>query len=282
MNTFEQYEELVYLTRLYLSKEVKGHWQIADNADCFAYFKDYALSLRQMPSSALSQKSKKSEENSAKTNQTKAPLPIPSIRKEDKPNEIKQPEVALSVQKDKMHEKEIENEPKLKVESFSLQAIEASSTNPGFSSWQKNIQELFPHIEILTTIPNDQEAKFKASQWKSAQIAVVIATTIKKPGEQEFIDKVAKALQERNFLTKQVDTNSFSQSLSRNLKLIIADRQILGTYRDLQKYYRWDSHQMRHYLGTVPLIILENLDLYAKDNKLKKELWNSLKAALQI
>lgn len=281
MNAFEHYEELLSLTRLYLTKECSNEdWLICDDKATFNYFKEFAIKSRQ--TSPLPQ-----------MQQTiKAPVVVaPKI--ESKKNDTVSEKIVEKVNKippapqvkDKVAAAPAPTAPTptppTKSEPFSLQLLPKTPTLET-SEFRKILLEKFSQLQIVDTIPDDKEAKSKSNQWQNPPISVLIAAMAKNKEEQAFLDSVAMAMQVRNCSTKIIETSKLNELLSSTLKLIIADRQALASYPNLQKHYRWDPAQFRHFIGPIPLIILEDLNHYLKDPKQKRELWNSLRAILKI
>jgi hypothetical protein len=279
MDTREQLHELVTLTQLYITKELKDNsWLICDDPLTYQYFKEFAISSRQ-PKSKIEQKD------------------IPFVPP-PKPTPIKQVTVSEALVKQNIVRQEVKaqpvpklqsppepsvskSEPIAKTDPFSLQ-FQSKPETYNHAELQKLLIEKFPNIKIIEEIPDDTEGKRKANQWKNSPMVVLISAAVKNKEQQDFLANVSSALQVRNCLTTFIEGAKLHLTLNPSVRLVLADRQSLANFPDLQKHYRWDSKQCRHFINSTPLIILEELSQYMNNPKQKKDLWNGLRSILNL
>lgn len=269
-----QYKELIKLTQSYLLEEFRESDAIDTNNDAYFFFQQF-----KNPSSPISQPIKTLNQP-FKTSEIYPPL--------KKVNEIKK-ESPIIVEKASVpiEEKEIKNFhsfEKTEHHKFSLESLKIKH-EIDLSSLKKEIQTLFPHLELIQEPIDDSEARKIAFQWryKKTLPEVIILSFNEQLDEIQFLQKVALAISEKitpaaHYAANTIEAQQKWQGMfkMKGLKLIIAPDYGIQAFNSLINFY---SHQDKT-LGGIPLLLLPNLSLYLKQPELKRALWQAICAKL--
>jgi hypothetical protein len=306
MSLKEQYSELLALTKNYLLQEYAVTDRILAESDTYSHFRTYALQQQEMKKtentvpvrpvspSAIQQPSmsslkpnpnihlKKPEMGPAPTQTT----PLASIAL----SPIRDPKVVQETPLPSNQEKKgvknaVEHGPS---KAFVL-APPASIQKTDFTELRKTVQEKFPHLHLLDTLPDDAEAKKLANGWAQQKPApqILILSFDETAKHLAFLENITKALaiyglnvQIANAVKLERENEWTTRLKSQELKLVIASSTGFYNLSELQKHYREGAKQGRHYLNDRPLLLLSDLGFYLKEPSLKASLWAALKEFL--
>jgi len=203
-----------------------------------------------------------------------APPPLPQpIQKETPPPKAAEPE-----------KKEAPPKLKSKTQVIDLQ------TNPEIKEldhtmWMNILKGIAPNLSLHATPPRDTKATQLKGAWKQRLLAPEIAILIS-PAQspyKAFLQNLAMGVSIhgdcRLIMAPPLEQEEkWDNFLSADhLKLILCPDSLLGQLPKLKTHY---SEKEGKTLGTKPVLLLPDLNLYLKDPLLKRSLWNVICAAL--
>lgn len=272
----EEYQELIKLTKIFISEEFKGSNLLEINHDNYHFFQTFEKNAQKAEPIVL----KKQENNQLPSplplypsnKLQKAPLQSPIIIKKEAtkptPSFEPQPQFVSDLKKE-IHQFYYED-LKIKYES-------------NFSLLKKEIQALFPNLEFSNELLSDNEAKKIATQWKKNLPEVIILSFNEPTDEIEFLQKVTLAISEKitmasHYSAHIIESQNKWQKMfqMKDLKLIIAPHYGVQTFKSLINFYNHTDKT----LGGIPILLLPNLSLYLKQPELKRALWQAICAKL--
>lgn len=151
------------------------------------------------------------------------------------------------------------------------------------SAIQKTLQHIAPHLKLVNEVPDDQEAKHKASAWKEKipDVEVVLIACDTQTDTLELLKSLAKAIDQNLAKSKVISADRLEREkrwdlfLTQNsLRLLIASSG-LKSLADLMRHYRAHPATNQHFLDQTPLLILSEASLY-KSLEHKALLWKTL------
>lgn len=288
--TIEKYKKLIHSLRSYLLQEYSKDTWITTDKNTYDYFAKQAFKSAQNakitapkttqtswiapppPSRAPTMPTPKAIQTPAEKPLPAHEQPVAPIHFLPRKTESIAKQVADSTPRPQLHfeQKQFLPEP--------LQPIVPIS----FTEMLTFFKEKLPSIPLSDSIPNDSEAKAFASRWRAPAVQVLLLSFSNIPKEQQFLAKVAQAIDQRLASTKVVpaykieEENGWEELLNANtLRLVISSNNSLHTLPELMKFYREESTG-KHTLGRVQLFLLADLSLYMEQPALKASLWKSL------
>lgn len=304
ISTRERYAELLALTKHYLLQEFQPSDKLLAESESYSYFKAYALqnqkkanpvkfvekTVASLPSIPTPEPKAFEKFEKPKITQAAESPPNPKIEvtqtKQASPTSFN---LETAVQGDKMMQgfdskNSVNLPPSTAVSRFKLE-MPAPTQTTDFTELRKIMHEKLPRIQWIDHPPDDTEAKELANRWTQTKQApqVIILSFDEPPKHQLFLSNIAKALKLFGFHVIIANATKMAQNLnSKELKLIIACSSHFFHLTELQKHYREDSKDGRHYLGDHLLLLLSDLGFYLKEPALKQSLWKALKELLTL
>lgn len=291
----EYYAETLALLQIYLHQEHEPSHRVFAEKPSYEYFKNYALSKR----AAATQPSAPAKEEIREVRST--PLAPSSVTIAPPSPVVKNIEVAPPVTK-------IQTAPTLSspepVAKESRQETQAPSRPEKPGNGKFVLEPLGPaeaadnsemckvisqHLPIISTIPEDQEARRMNSDWRSLMVLMdaVILSFNENPKHLAFLKNMSIAIETLGLKCQLVSAqkleqeNNWSKLLEQNkLRLIIASDYGIYMLPELTKLHREVPRQAKHFLGQVPLFLLSDISFYLKEPNLKPSLWKAIKELL--
>lgn len=167
--------------------------------------------------------------------------------------------------------------------------LEPLSTPPLFSvdmSYMQFFKEHFPQCPLSSTIPSDEKAHKMRHAWKlKHQVLPVLILSFQENNQSlDFLKNVAKAISVFLAPASLLSASNFEKEAqwdevlaTPDLRLIIASDYELYLQPNLMKHYTQDKQLGKHYLKTIPLLLLSDISLYLKKPELKEVLWNAIR-----
>lgn len=218
--------------------------------------------------------------------------PLPSNKKSPGPSSLSnftaQPKLSSPKNPPLVKQESPRKQPSSPIEEkaafLSLFPLDSPPVDP-FDDLRNTLQQLFPNLHLYAAPPNDHAAKQIATQWmKSLDITdVLILSFHESPKEREFLENVAKAI-EQVFVPaqvfsvphaeKDVDWNTIFDASK--VRLILANEKELHENSQLMQLHTKGPKGSCQFLAKIPLLILADLSLYLKDPPLKAALWQAI------
>lgn len=252
----ENYVELINLTRLYLTQEYDWkEWIGEGDPETITYFKK-SIPIQQVKTTP------------APIPPTEKPKPVVSTPPlKPTPQQPIQPKVEKPAPK---REEEIKKDFVLE----KLPQKEASDFN--------EMRKILGHLQVIEQIPDDSIAKQAKRAIPLSEVVILIHTS--QPAEEEFLQKVAQAIQSRLNRTctllpvQQLEQDQAWERLltGKQTKWILGCGLLLNQFPTMNKHFREAPKEGRCYLGSIPFLMLADLGLYLKEPALKASLWKAL------
>lgn len=290
MNIQQQYSELLTLTKAYLLQEFPRDGWISTDLANYSTFKHHAPPLNNTNQQISSPKNAPVS-LPPKTAVQIERITIPSsitVHTEAQQTPLIKP-VPRQPAKPVSKEKVIKSQPEKQVAQQSSPHISLEPIGPpasvDFSELRKILTDRVPALQIIDTIPNDDEAKLINNTWQNPVVipTVVILSYQETPQEQALLQNLAKAIQTKLapatiISAQKIDKENGWEALlqSKELRLIITSTHGLNAFPSAMKHYREAPKLAKSYLGKVSLCLLSDLSIYLKEPKLKPALWQAI------
>lgn len=285
----QEYRDLLSLTQSYILAEYKGKHRVITDPNTYAFFKQYQPKQQQKPQPPIQQQQIRPQNVPPPIQIKPQPPPTPPQPKQqvEAPPQQKPSTPVQNTTQPSAAPKQVE--PKVQENSstrFKLKLEPVDEVNEvDLASVKREIEKLFPHIQILTDTPDDAQAKKVGQQWKQSTTVpeVVILAFYETPDQQVFLQNVAAAISQRlascviysaPAIEKKKAWNRLLEM--KNLRLIITTDYGMYSLQGLMQYYRESPEKAQRYLGGIPLLLLTDIALYLKQPSLKPALWQAL------
>lgn len=149
----------------------------------------------------------------------------------------------------------------------------------------KLFSTLFPDVNLSESIPSDAQAQKIKNNWLQEQMIPPVVLLSFQEGEKQliFLKNIADAISlqlapARVFSASKIEQENEWDALLKSpaLQLVIASDYGLYMQPGLMKFYREIPQQGKHFLGSIPLLLLSDLSLYLKEPQLKSLLWRAI------
>lgn len=291
----KRYFELLALTKQYLLQEFLINDKIFTEAETYSYFKTHVLQNKKQPDHSKIEKIKPILEKTVVSPPLIAKVENKESEKFCESNLIK----VIPNPPTPKPKNEIRNHPVPRAEEEAIShrslifKLDPPTTLPttDFTELRKIIHEKLPKVQFFDQLPDDSEAKQLANSWaKEKQAAQVLILSFDEPPKHQlFLSNIAKALQlfglhavVANAIKMERHQEWLKMLQSKELKLVIASSSSFFNLPELQKHYREEAKQARHYLGEHLLLLLSDIGFYFKEPALKPSLWKALKELLAL
>lgn len=283
------YAQLVALTQLFLFRENSYNESFTTTPSVYNFFRPFVPVAKKFVTQHLTQPSPPF--HNPPPMPTPKPAPEPGPIKPEPPPQPTQPEPLPPAIKDRERLKN-DKEVVSKAPSSGLFIRETLATSPlvDFQELRSYFTKFFPQLTLLETIATDQEAQKVKNRWQiEQQIPPIIILSFNDQNDSlSFLKNVANAISlrlapARVFSALKIEQENGWDLLlkSPQLRLIIAGDYGLYTLPHLMKYYKTESRQAKHYVDTIPLLLLSDPSIYLKDPQLKSLLWRAICAELK-
>lgn len=272
---YEEYAELIALTRLHLYGEYAlREWKFTD-PETFAYYKQFAKQSRP----ALSQSVAVEPAPKPATKPVEPPPPVQVVKKEPVAPPPKPKETVAASPPPETPPPVVHTQ-----RGFELQPTSAAP-QIDLSDIGQLVRERFPAQTIIEQVPSDEAARKIMNAWKQSGVIILSADVL--PEHRTFLESVANAIRSRFMPAAIVSTSDYEKERachdlvhSDNVKLILASAKVLQGLPHLMKHYQDDPQLGKRFLGKVPLCLLTSTAEYIKTPQLKTTLWNMIKQVL--
>lgn len=184
----------------------------------------------------------------------------------------------------------VKKKEKKELKPIALETITPRSL-PSTSAWETILLKIDPTLKLYSEPSPDLTAQKIKNSWKEKSLAPEIAlfvsrdlikykpflknlchaiTLSKAPCRLVPVEQLEKEKKWENFLS------------AKQLKLILCPDELLFAQPALLAHYKEVPQKHLRTLGNIPLLLLPNLSLYARDPLLKRSLWNVICQSLTI
>lgn len=140
------------------------------------------------------------------------------------------------------------------------------------------LKKVAPELTLVEQPPDDAFAQAVTNRWKTRNLVAPITLLTYKDTERPLLEAIAAALDVLRGPARLLEAEAVQWETllgTEGLKWVIMTDAAFYQLPELRAFYR-PSPQM---LGRIPLFLLPDLSLYAKDPLLKKSLWKALQQA---
>lgn len=297
----QQYAELVALTRRYLLQEYAADERLYTDFATYSYFRENAQ--KKLASAAKPSAPKSVPHDMGAIQQ---PLRQELLKSAIQPTPLQpmqmKPGAERKIQGSQPAQvaapKEIEkgsvtpsvDAPVKSTKEFTLEAPPAYEACD-HQEIRKILQERFPSLRIINTIPNDQDATKLAKLWEHDQELPQVLLLIGDESEKQklFLENLRIAIESYGLSAKVVSISKIDHGRGwepilqdKGLKLIISNSSHLAAFPHLKTHVRRTTKLTLQTLGEVPLFLLADFSSYFKESSLKPLLWKNLKEVLDL
>lgn len=270
------YAELIALTQLFIFREHVLQKPVAATPETYTFFKPL-IPIKTQP-------------------QPKAPHPIPSPKQpplpSTEPSSVKStlippkqiiPSTNTS-NSEPSRTNDKEPETALTRTLLTLEPL-APATSLQCQEFKPLLQELFPYLTVHDHTPSDQHAHHVKNRWQLEQKIppIILLAFDDRDHSLTFLKNIAKAISlhfapARVLSALKIEQEEKWETLLKTpqLRLIIAGDYGLYTLSRLMKYYKTDPRSAKHFIDTVPLLLLSDPSIYIKEPQLKPLLWRAI------
>ncbi len=287
MNAQEKFTELISLTQLYLSREYKGKDICFASRETYSYFQrlshETAKPFVNLP---VPEKITPRSNNETVYNNV-VPVPVPVLV----PVPTSVPERAvprnnIETPRSNSGTGTFTNQvPNHKRKQLALEPLVTTTPYQIDHSIKELINTKFPDLLIHEAIPDDAMARKLKNGWQKENTIpqVMILTFNQDESQISFLKNIAKAITlclapARVISGLKIEAEKKWDKLveAQGVKLIIACDYAFFLQPSLKPHFKEDPKQGKHSLGSIPLLLLSDLNLYLQQPQLKPLLWQAI------
>jgi hypothetical protein len=303
-NLTERYRELIAWAQLYLFQNFQEDEKPFVGEEEYRFFREWALQQKlanKMASAGTSPSPAAKPPIYTEERKTVRPAPPPVIQETPKaPDNVvnrltpdpKPAPIPVAEPKKREANKKPPAAPSEEKPPFFVLDPPSKRSPPDFSALKMTLKECFPELVLLDQVPDDQEAKSKAAQWKEKQQDLTAFQLLFLSGglpskQQAFLSRICATLAQYQVRAGLIDAHETERkegwgsllSLPR-LRLAVVCSYQLQQLPGLLKHYREEERHARYFFGKIPALLLPDLSVYFKEPSLKATLWKTLQSYL--
>lgn len=277
----EQYAELIGMAKLHLLQEYSPQQLVSATSEGHAFFQKYLIAPPVQTKSTPVAKTAPSPKAAPPTQTISTPVPQQQKKElASPPSPPSAPAVAPTPASHKPETPSASNKTSL----FSLNPLGAPPS-ADFKEIQHLIGNHLTGYTTTTSIPSDQAARQINMAWKQGKRTPSVILLSFNEGEKErlFLYNVAQAISlsiapAEVISAQRIEQNNKWDAMikSEGLRLVIASDYAIHTMPGLMKHFKEQQKQGKHFLGSIPFLLLSDLSLYMKEPKLKPLLWRAI------
>lgn len=154
---------------------------------------------------------------------------------------------------------------------------------PSNSPWEKLLLKIDPSLKLYQEPLSDRLAQKIKNSWKEKSLAPEIALFVSRDliKHKLFLKNLCQAIALSKAPCRLVPVEPLEKEskwenflAAKQLRLILCPDELLFALPGLLAHYKEIPQKHLRTLGTIPLLLLPNLSLYARDPLLKRSLWN--------